>query len=236
MCSWSGLRESDPSSWLGKPEHYHYAKPARQRILSRLITAVQACARRTRQLRAPSRSSSATAAGRGRRPAERVLRRARFVAQTAGEIDSLVKVHRPVVVAVDEQHRRSPGRDRGDRRRLVLDPQRLLEIGLGQTVANDRVRELRGFMAGGGRGHRGGRRRPRRHVGVSAERERGQITAVRRAPDTDASRFDVGSLLEVSGRPPRRRGPRPRLAPHYVPETGTPDRIPRSVGSSPPAR
>jgi hypothetical protein len=26
---WSGLRESNPSSWLGKPEHYHYAKPAR---------------------------------------------------------------------------------------------------------------------------------------------------------------------------------------------------------------
>jgi hypothetical protein len=25
---WSGLRESNPSSWLGKPEHYHYAKPA----------------------------------------------------------------------------------------------------------------------------------------------------------------------------------------------------------------
>jgi hypothetical protein len=24
----SGLRESNPSSWLGKPEHYHYAKPA----------------------------------------------------------------------------------------------------------------------------------------------------------------------------------------------------------------
>src|SRR5215831_15865863 len=26
---WSGLRESNPSSWLGKPEHYHYATPAR---------------------------------------------------------------------------------------------------------------------------------------------------------------------------------------------------------------
>ena len=26
----SGLRESNPSSWLGKPEHYHYAKPARR--------------------------------------------------------------------------------------------------------------------------------------------------------------------------------------------------------------
>jgi hypothetical protein len=26
--TWSGLRESNPSSWLGKPEHYHYAKPA----------------------------------------------------------------------------------------------------------------------------------------------------------------------------------------------------------------
>ena len=25
---WSGLRESNPSGWLGKPEHYHYAKPA----------------------------------------------------------------------------------------------------------------------------------------------------------------------------------------------------------------
>src|SRR5262245_45892541 len=25
----SGLRGSNPSSWLGKPEHYHYAKPAR---------------------------------------------------------------------------------------------------------------------------------------------------------------------------------------------------------------
>jgi hypothetical protein len=29
--SWSGLRESNPSSWLGKPEHYHYAKPATTR-------------------------------------------------------------------------------------------------------------------------------------------------------------------------------------------------------------
>ena len=26
--SWSGLRESNPSDWLGKPGHYHYAKPA----------------------------------------------------------------------------------------------------------------------------------------------------------------------------------------------------------------
>ena len=25
----SGLRESNPSDWLGKPGHYHYAKPAR---------------------------------------------------------------------------------------------------------------------------------------------------------------------------------------------------------------
>ena len=25
---WSGLRGSNPSNWLGKPEHYHYAKPA----------------------------------------------------------------------------------------------------------------------------------------------------------------------------------------------------------------
>ena len=25
----SGLRGSNPSSWLGKPEHYHYAKPAK---------------------------------------------------------------------------------------------------------------------------------------------------------------------------------------------------------------
>ena len=32
ICSgnqWSGLRESNPSDWLGKPGHYHYAKPAR---------------------------------------------------------------------------------------------------------------------------------------------------------------------------------------------------------------
>ena len=26
---WSGLRGSNPSNWLGKPGHYHYAKPAR---------------------------------------------------------------------------------------------------------------------------------------------------------------------------------------------------------------
>src|SRR4051794_23239311 len=26
--SWSGLRGSNPSNWLGKPGHYHYAKPA----------------------------------------------------------------------------------------------------------------------------------------------------------------------------------------------------------------
>ena len=25
---WSGVRESNPPSWLGKPEHYHYANPA----------------------------------------------------------------------------------------------------------------------------------------------------------------------------------------------------------------
>lgn len=25
---WSGLRGSNPSNWLGKPGHYHYAKPA----------------------------------------------------------------------------------------------------------------------------------------------------------------------------------------------------------------
>lgn len=28
---WSGLRESNPSDWLGKPGHYHYAKPAHER-------------------------------------------------------------------------------------------------------------------------------------------------------------------------------------------------------------
>ena len=27
MCL-SGVRESNPPSWLGKPEHYHYANPA----------------------------------------------------------------------------------------------------------------------------------------------------------------------------------------------------------------
>src|SRR5262245_40295063 len=27
---WSGLRGSNPSNWLGKPGHYHYAKPAAQ--------------------------------------------------------------------------------------------------------------------------------------------------------------------------------------------------------------
>lgn len=26
---WSGVRESNPPSWLGKPEHYHYANPAK---------------------------------------------------------------------------------------------------------------------------------------------------------------------------------------------------------------
>jgi hypothetical protein len=32
---WSGVRESDPPSWLGKPEHYHYANPAfRLRIIA----------------------------------------------------------------------------------------------------------------------------------------------------------------------------------------------------------
>ena len=29
---WSGVRESNPPSWLGKPEHYHYANPAKGRI------------------------------------------------------------------------------------------------------------------------------------------------------------------------------------------------------------
>ena len=29
----SGLRGSNPSSWLGKPEHYHYAKPASRRAI-----------------------------------------------------------------------------------------------------------------------------------------------------------------------------------------------------------
>lgn len=28
LFEWSGLRESNPSDWLGKPGHYHYAKPA----------------------------------------------------------------------------------------------------------------------------------------------------------------------------------------------------------------
>src|ERR1044072_1618949 len=31
---WSGLRESNPSDWLGKPGHYHYAKPAFEVIVS----------------------------------------------------------------------------------------------------------------------------------------------------------------------------------------------------------
>src|SRR5204862_1849561 len=31
---WSGLRGSNPSDWLGKPGHYHYAKPAGRLILS----------------------------------------------------------------------------------------------------------------------------------------------------------------------------------------------------------
>ena len=36
---WSGVRESNPPSWLGKPEHYHYAKPAR--VTGRLYHAAQ---------------------------------------------------------------------------------------------------------------------------------------------------------------------------------------------------
>ena len=40
---WSGLRESNPSSWLGKPEHYHYAKPAcLQQIVADLATRLEA--------------------------------------------------------------------------------------------------------------------------------------------------------------------------------------------------
>ena len=31
---WSGLRGSNPSNWLGKPGHYHYAKPARRTMLA----------------------------------------------------------------------------------------------------------------------------------------------------------------------------------------------------------
>ena len=29
----SGLRGSNPSNWLGKPGHYHYAKPARASLI-----------------------------------------------------------------------------------------------------------------------------------------------------------------------------------------------------------
>ena len=32
--SWGGVRESNPPSWLGKPEHYHYANPARRQVYS----------------------------------------------------------------------------------------------------------------------------------------------------------------------------------------------------------
>src|SRR5690349_22199711 len=31
--TWSGLRGSNPSDWLGKPGHYHYAKPALRTLM-----------------------------------------------------------------------------------------------------------------------------------------------------------------------------------------------------------
>jgi hypothetical protein len=40
--NWSGLRGSNPSNWLGKPEHYHYAKPAQTvRVKADTTTAQQ---------------------------------------------------------------------------------------------------------------------------------------------------------------------------------------------------
>jgi hypothetical protein len=42
---WSGLRGSNPSNWLGKPGHYHYAKPAFIRILTQVEPAADFCQR-----------------------------------------------------------------------------------------------------------------------------------------------------------------------------------------------
>src|SRR5512144_3284123 len=54
--TWSGLRGSNPSNWLGKPGHYHYAKPARKRDRStfRLIAEGTRPGLKTRAPRPPS--------------------------------------------------------------------------------------------------------------------------------------------------------------------------------------
>src|SRR3954451_17979387 len=64
---WSGLRGSNPSNWLGKPGHYHYAKPASETLAgdanpidSRLADSSRRC-----RIRNPPRPSANRATGEG---------------------------------------------------------------------------------------------------------------------------------------------------------------------------
>src|SRR6478672_8060895 len=60
---WSGLRGSNPSNWLGKPGHYHYAKPARPDLINlRREAQARSSEKRSQALR---RKAPATKAGAG---------------------------------------------------------------------------------------------------------------------------------------------------------------------------
>ena len=115
---WSGLRGSNPSNWLGKPEHYHYAKPARcdvRRCDSSTMPSTHSTSR-SNQRRAPRRASAAI-----------MLRRRRLEVQPQQRL-GVRRPHVEVPVGIldrDAVQRRTAGRRRTSRAmRVELRPAR----------------------------------------------------------------------------------------------------------------
>src|SRR5262249_50085585 len=102
--------------------------------------------------------------------------------------------HLRVVVAVNHQHGRAPGLDRGDRRGL---PGQFRHFGTFEHVvgrleiADDDVPVVHAVDV-----HAGGEQ-----VRGAGQAERGQVAAVRAAPQPAAVRIDVGPLSQVAGGP-----------------------------------
>ena len=134
------------------------------------------------------------------------------------EIHGLMEIHVAIVVSVNEQDRRFPRRDRGDRRRLERDLQRLPQIGF--VMPSPAIARACMFGVDGPAipvvdavdVHAGGE-----HVGVAAERERRQVAAVRSAPDADARADRRRRASADSARRRARRDTRTRRARRRAP-------------------
>src|SRR5262249_33516391 len=113
-----------------------------------------------------------------------------LLAQVHHETDTFREGHLRVVVAVNHQDGRAPGLDRGDRGRVAGELRRVAagqRVVAGLEVADDDVPVVDAVDV-----HAGGEQ-----VGGAGQAERGQVAAVRAAPQPDAVRIDVGPPPQV---------------------------------------